>query len=247
VNNYVVIIPARASSTRLPNKPLLLLNGQSLLSRVHALAKKSDALEVYIATDCEDIKNHAEEFGAKVVMTSQDHISGTDRLAEAATTLKLEPNQVILNLQGDEPFMPIEIMNSLPQYVGPESPIATACVPITAIEDIESPNEVKVVRTLTNRAMYFSRSIIPNAFTTEFHGYLKHLGIYAYSNDTLQSITNLPESEIELQEKLEQLRFLDHGYNIHVQDFDIEPPIGIDTQADLDKANEILIAYEKAQ
>ena len=169
-------------------------------------------------------------------MTKEDHISGLDRIAEAANILGLSADTRILNLQGDEPFMPLEIINSLTANLSNEFAIATACVPLVDSEAIKSPNEVKVVRSLSKRAMYFSRSVIPNEFTSSYDNYLKHLGIYAYQNKTLQELSALQPTSNELQEKLEQLRFLDHGYNIFVEDYACEPPIGIDTPADLERA-----------
>ena len=237
-DEFVIIVPARAGSSRLPNKPLLEINGKSLLTRVFELAQSSNATAILIATDNEAIKDHAEAIGAKVVMTKEDHISGLDRIAEAANLLGLPAETRILNLQGDEPFMPLEIINTLTNHLSKDFSIATACVPLTDRNAIENPNEVKVVRSLSKRAMYFSRSVIPNEFTSSYDGYLKHLGIYAYENKTLQELTALKPTPNELQEKLEQLRFLDHGYNIFVEDYAFKPPVGIDTPADLERAIE---------
>ena len=235
-DEFVIIVPARAGSSRLPNKPLLEINGKSLLARVFELAQSSRAKATFIATDNEAIREQAESLGASVIMTKEDHISGLDRIAETANILGLSADTRILNLQGDEPFMPLEIINSLTANLSNEFAIATACVPLVDSEAIKSPNEVKVVRSLSKRAMYFSRSVIPNEFTSSYDNYLKHLGIYAYKNKTLQELSALKPTSNELQEKLEQLRFLDHGYNIFVEDYVCEPPIGIDTPADLQKA-----------
>ena len=237
-DEFVIIVPARAGSSRLPNKPLAQINGKSLLERVLDLAQSSNAKATFIATDNKKIREHAEAIGATVIMTREDHISGLDRVAEAANILELPDETRILNLQGDEPFMPLEIINSLTSHLSKDSSIATACVPLTDRKQIENPNEVKVVRSLSKRAMYFSRSIIPNEFTSGYDSYLKHLGIYAYENKTLQELTALKPTSNELQEKLEQLRFLDHGYNIFVEDYPYESPIGIDTPNDLERAIE---------
>ena len=237
-DEFVIIVPARAGSSRLPNKPLLQINGKSLLERVLELAQSSNAKATFIATDNKKIREHAEAIGATVIMTREDHISGLDRVAEAANILELPDETRILNLQGDEPFMPLEIINSLTSHLSKDSSIATACVPLTDRKQIENPNEVKVVRSLSKRAMYFSRSVIPNEFTSGYDSYLKHLGIYAYENKTLQELTALQPTANELQEKLEQLRFLDHGYNIFVEDYPYESPIGIDTPTDLERAIE---------
>ena len=235
-DEFVIIVPARAGSSRLPNKPLLEINGKSLLARVFELAQSSRAKSIFIATDNDAIRDHAESLGASVIMTKEDHISGLDRIAEAANILGLSADTRILNLQGDEPFMPLKIINSLTANLSNEFTIATACVPLIDSEAIKDPNEVKVVRSLSKRAMYFSRSVIPNEFTSSYDNYLKHLGIYAYQNKTLQELSALKPTSNELQEKLEQLRFLDHGYNIFVEDYACKPPIGIDTPTDLEKA-----------
>ena len=237
-DEFVIIVPARAGSSRLPNKPLAQINGKSLLERVLDLAQSSNAKATFIATDNKKIKEHAEAIGATVTMTREDHISGLDRVAEAANILELPDETRILNLQGDEPFMPLAIINSLTSHLSKDLSIATACVPLTDRKLLEDPHEVKVVRSLSKRAMYFSRSIIPNEFTSGYDSYLKHLGIYAYENKTLQELTALKPTSNELQEKLEQLRFLDHGYNIFVEDYPYESPIGIDTPADLERAIE---------
>ncbi|MDA9614651.1 3-deoxy-manno-octulosonate cytidylyltransferase [Pseudomonadota bacterium] len=237
-DEFVIIVPARAGSSRLPNKPLAQINGKSLLERVLDLAQSSNAKATFIATDNKKIKEHAEAIGATVIMTREDHISGLDRVAEAANILELPDETRILNLQGDEPFMPLAIINSLTSHLSKDLSIATACVPLTDRKLLEDSNEVKVVRSLSKRAMYFSRYIIPNEFTSGYDSYLKHLGIYAYENKTLQELTALKPTSNELQEKLEQLRFLDHGYNIFVEDYPYESPIGIDTPADLERAIE---------
>jgi 3-deoxy-manno-octulosonate cytidylyltransferase (CMP-KDO synthetase) len=239
-SEFIIIVPARAGSSRLPNKPLAQIDGKTLLERVYELAQSSNATAIFIATDNEAIRDHAQLFGAEVIMTSEAHISGMDRVAEASRLIGLSPETHILNLQGDEPFMPLEIINTLSSHLSSLTPIATACVPLSNPEEIASPNEVKVVRSLSKRAMYFSRSVIPHEFTASHDGYLKHLGIYAYSNETLQELATLKPTDNELQERLEQLRFLDHGYNIFVEDYACEPPIGIDTLEDLERAIELI-------
>jgi len=235
-DHFVIIVPARSGSTRLPNKPLAMINGRSLISRVIDLAKSSKAADLYIATDSNEIKQHVESSGTNVVMTSSNHISGMDRIAEAATILDLDSDTSIVNLQGDEPFMPVEIINQLPTFLNNEIPISTACIKFTNEIDLNSPNDVKVTRSLSKRAMYFSRSVIPNPFTSDYQNYLKHLGIYSYKNKTLQKLSKLNPSSNEEIEKLEQLRFLDNGFNIFVQDYECKAPIGIDTPEDLEAA-----------
>ena len=240
-NRFVIIVPARAASTRLPNKPMVQINGRSLISRIINLAQSSNAINSYIATDSIEIKNHAESLGANVVMTSDKHVSGMDRIAEAAKKIDLPLDTLILNLQGDEPFMPLQIINKLPMLVSKDAPITTACVSFNENMDINNPNEVKVVRSKSKKAIYFSRSVIPNSFTFDYKNYLKHLGIYAYTNETLQALSKLDQTENEKTERLEQLRFLDNGFNIYVEDFEFDAPIGIDTPDDLEAA----IAFAK--
>ena len=235
-DRFVIIVPARAASTRLPNKPMALINGRSLISRIIDLAHTSNAINSYIATDSTEIKNHAESLGANVVMTSEEHASGMDRIAEAAKKIDLPLNTPILNLQGDEPFMPLQIINKLPMLISKDTPVSTACISFNKKMDINDPNEVKVVRSKSKKAIYFSRSVIPNSFTFDYKNYLKHLGIYAYTNETLQALSKLDQTSNEKTEKLEQLRFLDNGFNIFVEDFDYDAPIGIDTPSDLEAA-----------
>lgn len=235
-DSFVIIVPARAGSTRLPNKPLAMINGSTLISRIIDLANSSNASNVYIATDSDEIKDHCESCGANVVMTSSSHISGMDRIAEAARILDLHLDTPIVNLQGDEPFMPVQIINQLPMLLTTDIPISTACIKFSSTMDFNSPHEVKVVRSRSKKAMYFSRSVIPNSFTAEYKNYLKHLGIYAYTNVTLQALSKLKPTLNEESEKLEQLRFLDNGFNIIVEDFECESPIGIDTPEDLEAA-----------
>jgi len=235
-DSFVIIVPARAGSTRLPNKPMAMINGCTVISRVIDLANTSNASNIYIATDSGEIKDHCESYGANVVMTSSDHISGMDRIAEAAKKLDLPDDVPIINLQGDEPFMPVQIINQLPMLLNIDTPISTACIKFSNKMDFNSPHEVKVVRSISKKAMYFSRAVIPNAFTAEYKNYLKHLGIYAYTNGTLQALSKLKPTANEELEKLEQLRFLDNGFNIFVEDFEYEAPIGIDTPEDLEAA-----------
>ena len=234
-NSFVIIVPARAGSTRLPNKPMAMINGRTVISRIIELANSSNASNVYIATDNGEIKNHCESCDANVVMTSSNHISGMDRIAEAARILDLNDDVPIVNLQGDEPFMPVQIINQLPILLSIDAPISTACIKFSEGMDINSPHEVKVVRSIAKEAMSFSRSLIHSENTADYRDNLKHLGIYAYENKTLQELTALKPTSNELQEKLEQLRFLDHGYNIFVEDYPYESPIGIETPADLER------------
>ena len=240
-DSFAIMVPARAGSTRLPNKPLANINGKTVISRIIDLALSSNASNVYIATDSDEIKDHCESSGVNVVMTSSSHISGMDRIAEAAKTLNLPDDIPIVNLQGDEPFMPIEIINQLPMLLSDDVLISTACIKFTKNMDFNSPHEVKVVRSVSKTAIYFSRSVISNPSNPGSQNHLKHLGIYAYTNKTLQALSALKPTANEESEKLEQLRFLDNGFDIFVQDFKCEAPIGIDTPEDLEAA----IAFAK--
>ena len=235
-DSFAIMVPARAGSTRLPNKPLANINGKTVISRIIDLALSSNASNVYIATDSDEIKDHCESSGVNVVMTSSSHISGMDRIAEAAKILDLPDDIPIVNLQGDEPFMPIEIINQLPMLLSDDVLISTACIKFTKNMDFNSPHEVKVVRSVSKTAIYFSRSVIPNPSNSGSQNHLKHLGIYAYTNKTLQALSALKPTANEESEKLEQLRFLDNGFDIFVQDFKCEAPIGIDTPEDLEAA-----------
>lgn len=235
-DSFVIIVPARAGSTRLPNKPLAMINESTVISRIIDLANSSNASGVYIATDSTDIEEHCRSCDSNVVMTSSDHVSGMDRIAEAAKILGLPDDIPVVNLQGDEPFMPLEIINQLPTFLSDDFPISTACIKFTDNMDINSPHEVKVVRSVSKKAMYFSRSVIPTSAIEGSQNHFKHLGIYAYTNKTLQVLSALKPTANEESEKLEQLRFLDNGFDIFVQDFKCEAPIGIDTPEDLEAA-----------
>ena len=238
-DSFAIMVPARAGSTRLPNKPLANINGKTVISRIIDLALSSNASNVYIATDSDEIKDHCESSGVNVVMTSSSHISGMDRIAEAAKTLDLPDDIPIVNLQGDEPFMPIEIINQLPMLLSDDVPISTACIKFTKNMDFNSPHEVKVVRSVSKTAIYFSRSVIPNPSNSGSQNHLKHLGIYAYTNKTLQALSALKPTANEESEKLEQLRFLDNGFDIYLEEIE-ELSIGIDTETDYKKALKIL-------
>jgi 3-deoxy-manno-octulosonate cytidylyltransferase (CMP-KDO synthetase) len=215
------IIPARYTSTRFPGKPLVLIHNKPMIQHVYERAKEADLDDLFVATDDERIKKVVENFGGKVVMTDPDHASGTDRCAEAARILKLRDTDFVINIQGDEPFIRKEAINLLVNLIeNPITQIATLCKPITVEEELNNPNKVKVVFTNSNKALYFSRSHIPYSQLTTHNSQLishKHLGIYAYRNNILQQITHLPVSSLEATEKLEQLRWLENDFTIHVE------------------------------
>jgi 3-deoxy-manno-octulosonate cytidylyltransferase (CMP-KDO synthetase) len=246
---YIGIIPARYSSTRFPAKPLALLGGITVIERVYRQVERL-LDNVVVATDDERILQKVELFGGNVVMTSTEHRSGTDRCYEALTKVGADDYDVVINIQGDEPFIrPEQIMAVMSCFENDESTdIATLVKPITSsdgIEALENPNSPKVVVGRNMEALYFSRSVIPylrgydKSEWLERHTFYKHIGLYAYRTNVLQEITKLAQTPLELSESLEQLRWLENGYNIKVAQTDIET-IGIDTPEDLHKAEEFL-------
>ncbi len=245
---FRVAIPARYASTRLPGKPLRWLAGRPLLQHVYQRALASGALEVVIATDDPRIGAAAEGFGAAVCMTATEHPSGTDRLAEVADRRGWPDDDIIVNLQGDEPQMPAALVRQVAAALEarPEAGIATACARIWRLEEVFNPNVVKVVRDARNDASYFSRAPIPwhrETFATGVDGsaglpddgavYYRHIGIYAYRVAVLRRYPRLAPAPAERAESLEQLRALWHGIRIHVVEATEAPPPGIDTEADL--------------
>lgn len=233
------VIPARYGSTRLPGKPLALIHGKPVIQRVYeraALARIPD--EVLVATDDQRILDCVNAFGGRAVMTSADHPSGTDRLAEVA--LNFEDVDVIVNVQGDEPMIPPQVIDDLAQAFGenPDLEMATSKTEMKP-EDYQNPNAVKVVTDQNGYALYFSRSLIPYPRNAEPEVKVwKHIGIYAYRRDFLLKFAALLPTPLERVEGLEQLRALENGVKIKVLATDFQG-VGIDTQADLDRANEI--------
>ena len=249
---FIGIIPARYASTRFPAKPLALLGGKLVIQRVYEqVAGILD--EAYVATDDERIEAAVKAFGGKVVMTSVHHKSGTDRCYEAFTKVG-KGYDVIVNIQGDEPFIQPSQLEAVKACFNDKSTqIATLVkpfVPEDGMEALENVNSPKVVVNQNMNALYFSRSIIPyqrNMDKQDWlagHTYYKHIGLYAYRADTLQEITSLPQSSLEMAESLEQLRWLENGYTIKVGVSEVET-IGIDTPEDLVKAEEFLNSQMK--
>lgn len=245
--NFIGIIPARYASTRFPGKPLAKLGGKIVIQRVYEQVK-SVLDEVYVATDDERILNAVKNFGGNAVMTSPNHKSGTDRIEEAVKIIG-KKFDVIINIQGDEPFIHKSQIETICKcFDDPQTMIATLGRPFTdkdTIKDLENPNSPKLICDNNGFAMYFSRSIIPYIRGKEKscwlsnYNYLKHIGLYAYRADVLAEITKLPQSSLEIAESLEQLRWLQNGYRIKVGITDIET-IGIDTPDDLEKAEEFI-------
>ncbi len=249
--DFTVVIPARYGSSRLPSKVLSDISGKTMLQRVWEQAQKSNARRIIIATDDERIVSVAREFGGEVRMTRVDHQSGTDRINEIAIQLLLEDTEVIVNVQGDEPLIPPDIINQVARnlYENPTAGVASLSVPIVEIDDFLNPNLVKVVVDDKSFALYFSRAPIPWPRDTKvfqnksshkgvIEG-LRHIGLYAYRVGTLQQFVNQPQSDLEKIERLEQLRFMCQGVKIHVMNACCDVPPGVDTKEDLLKINEL--------
>jgi 3-deoxy-manno-octulosonate cytidylyltransferase (CMP-KDO synthetase) len=232
------IIPARYASTRFPGKPLIDLKGKSMIQRVYEGASRSQALsEVIVATDDVRILEAVQAFGGRVEMTSESHPSGTDRCAEVAGRHDAD---VIVNIQGDEPLIDYRQLDELcAAFARPEVEIATLAKPGISEEERQNPNRIKVVLDADEKALYFSRSPIPNTFhakkeALESYAFLRHIGVYAYRRPTLLRLTQLEASPLEMIESLEQLRWMHHGFPIHVVKTFIETP-NIDVPSDVEQ------------
>ena len=248
MNQFIAIIPARYASTRFPGKPLAMLAGKTVIQRVYEQAV-SVLDEAWVATDDERIRTAVEEFGGHVIMTRPDHKSGTDRIEEAAEKIGTHAD-VIINIQGDEPFIQRSQIETLMQlFDNPDTQIGTLGKRFDTIDAATSPNSPKIVTDLQGFALYFSRSVIPfvrgvdsKEWLAHFP-YLKHLGLYAYRREVLRQITLLPQSPLEVAESLEQLRWLENGYRIRVGLTEVET-VGIDTPEDLQRAEAFLAASQ---
>ncbi len=242
------VIPARFASTRFPAKPLVDIAGQTMIERVYRQVKKSKFLsKVIVATDHSKIFDHVSAFGGEVCMTSESHASGTDRCFEVLTKEK-DKFDYVINVQGDEPFIAPEQIDLLASLLDGKTELATLAKKIEEQEQLFSPNIVKIVIDKSGKALYFSRSPIPhirNVAQDQWlskHTFYKHIGMYAYRADILEKITKLSISTLEKAESLEQLRWLENGYSIHVLETKHET-IGVDTPEDLEKA--ILFLQQK--
>ena len=269
--SFHVVIPARFSSTRLPGKPMLLIGGKPMVVRVAEQAAQSGAQQIWIATDHQPIVAAMHEHGFKACMTRADHPSGTDRIAEVVAQHNWPDDTIVVNVQGDEPLIPPQLITAVAQHLHdhPECAIATACHPVHDEASMRNPNIVKVVLDKEGNAMYFSRAPIPyprDAFKpfpspTGRDGdassprgedgrgelpanmtVLRHIGIYAYRASFLRAYSQLAPTAIEQIEALEQLRALWHGYKIGVTITQDAPPSGVDTEADLLLARKIFEA-----
>ncbi len=240
--SFVAIIPARFGAQRLPGKPLLDIAGKPMLQHTWERACASGAEAVYVATDDERIQQAAEAFGADVIMTSAEHRSGTDRIQEVVTKLGLANEQIIVNVQADEPMIPPEVIDQVASNLAdnPDMGIATLCETMTSKNEIADPNAVKVVISKTGQALYFSRSVIPHNGSASAGNCFRHIGIYAYRVATLHDFVSWPAAELEVAEKLEQLRALYNGVQIHVAVASQRIPAGVDTESDLAAVRKLL-------
>lgn len=241
--NIHIIIPARLKSTRLPGKMLADIAGKPMIQRVYEQASKSDVANIVIATDADQIATVAKNFCTNVIMTDKNHESGTDRLAEAVTKLNLADEDIVINVQGDEPLIPIVNIHQVAKLLAdsPDAVVSTLCEKIICTKEIYSPNNVKVVFDKNSYALYFSRASIP--FERGFSenqaidkaDFYRHIGMYAYRVGFLKEYTSLSRSPIEVYESLEQLRVLWNGYKIAVTEALESTPAGVDTIEDLEK------------
>lgn len=242
--HVVGIIPARFASSRFPGKPLIDLKGKSMIQRVYEGASKSDLIsELIVATDDERIYNEVKRFGGQVVMTASTHQTGTDRCAEVVN--QLQHADVVINIQGDEPLVDYRQLNQLiDAFNSDEVKIATLASRKITLDDLQNSNRIKVVLDNNNKAIYFSRSAVPNAANLRedaltFYPFLRHIGLYGFRTDVIKEITQLEPTLLEQTESLEQLRWLYYGYSIHVVETTVETP-NIDSPEDVIKILELL-------
>ncbi|MET4160547.1 3-deoxy-manno-octulosonate cytidylyltransferase (CMP-KDO synthetase) [Marinobacterium sp. MBR-111] len=252
--SFSVVIPARYASSRFPGKPLADLAGKPMLQHVYERACESEAVRVIIATDDERIAHVARNFGAEVCMTSDDHPSGTDRLQEVVHKLGFYADDIVVNVQGDEPLIPPRIINQVAHNLMalPMAGIATLSEPIETVDTLVNPNVVKVVTDHQGMALYFSRAPIPwprDSFMSEVgrstmpegFSWQRHIGLYAYRVKLLNDFVRWLPAPLEQTECLEQLRALWNGVGIHVDAADETPPAGVDTPEDLERIRQLLV------
>jgi 3-deoxy-manno-octulosonate cytidylyltransferase (CMP-KDO synthetase) len=247
---FVVVIPARYASTRLPGKPLAEIAGEPMVRHVVRRALMAGAGEVAVAIDDERVEQALQGLPVRVCMTRVDHASGSDRIAECVDQIGWPDDTIVVNLQGDEPFAPAAGIQAVAQaLVEDDAPMATLATPITSVEELFDPNAVKVVHGAHGRALYFSRAPLPWARDAFAHGrdtlpadipFLRHIGIYAYRAGFLRTYASLPQTTLERAESLEQLRVLENGHAIAVRLSPEAFPPGIDTPADLERAHRFL-------
>ncbi|HJN49144.1 MAG: 3-deoxy-manno-octulosonate cytidylyltransferase [Pseudomonadales bacterium] len=248
---FNVIIPARFQSQRLPGKPLIDIAGKPMIQHVYERSCCSDADRVIVATDSAEVQAAVESFGGDVYMTSEDHPSGTDRLQEVTSREGYDDEQIVVNVQGDEPLIPAEAINQVASNLAASTAeIATLCEPIDRIDDLFDPNIVKVITDHGGHAIYFSRAPIPwcrDSFSgaqkklSSIFVHQRHLGIYAYRVKVLNDFVTWQPSPLEVTERLEQLRAMWHGARIHVAQAVVAIPPGVDTEKDLERVRRILV------
>lgn len=250
MSEFIVVIPSRYGSTRLPGKPLREIRGKTMMQRVYESAMASGAADVIIATDDIRIRGVAEAFGANVCMTSQAHESGTERIAEVCEQMNWSDDQVVVNLQGDEPMMPAKVIAECAALLDDgQADIATLASPLEHFRDWQDPNVVKVVKDNSDRALYFSRAPIPFARDTSGRDLIKstalqHHGIYAYRCAALRRFVATGTCQIEQLERLEQLRALWLGMHIRVGIASVRPGPGVDTEENLRTVSSMLEVRE---
>jgi 3-deoxy-manno-octulosonate cytidylyltransferase (CMP-KDO synthetase) len=245
---FIVLIPARLASSRLPGKPLVDIGGKPMIQHVYERAVLSKAAEVLIVTDAVDIQEVAAGFGASTVMTAAEHPSGTSRLAEAASILGLPDDQIVVNVQGDEPLIPPAAIDQLAEALTASSAdMATLASPLNDHEDMLNPNVVKVVTDARSEALYFSRAAIPfnrDESQTGLASSMRHIGLYAYRTQFLHAYQTWDETVLEKLEQLEQLRALYYGARILVSVMQDHHSPGVDTIEDLEKVRELIGCYD---
>ena len=246
MNKFVVVIPARFASVRLPGKPLRLIAGEPMIQHVHRLALQSKADEVWVATDDERIEAVALDFGASVCMTSADHHSGTERLAEVCELRSWPDDLAVVNLQGDEPLLPPVLIDECAALLDDNSVgMATLASPMDSEEDFRNPNVAKIVTDQRDNALYFSRAPIPYSRDEQtdelaMRTTLRHHGIYAYRCDVLRQLIAAGPCAMESSEKLEQLRALWLGITVRVGRASVRPGQGVDSEEDIAAVEEAL-------
>jgi 3-deoxy-manno-octulosonate cytidylyltransferase (CMP-KDO synthetase) len=244
-SEFLVVIPARLGSTRLPRKPLADIGGKPMVIRVAERAQQSKAHSVVVATDSQEIHAICDKYRIECLLTSPDHPTGTDRIAEVARLLKLPADTLLVNVQGDEPLIPPELINQVAKTLADNTScaVSTIAVPIIHTSELDNPNVVKVVLNRLGEALYFSRASIPfvrSLGSAQNMLHLRHIGIYAYRANFLEAYTRLEPAPPEQAEALEQLRALWNGYRIAVYTASEAPPAGVDTAEDLERVRRII-------
>lgn len=249
--SFSIIIPARFESSRLPGKPLMDINGKAMVQWTWEQAKQSGAQRIIIATESLQVKTACEAFGAEVCLTGDQHQSGTERIAEVIELAQLADDEIIVNVQGDEPMLPASLIHQVAEGLEQHESVqmATLCEPITEVETVFDPHAVKVSRDVNLNAINFSRAPLPWSRDTfsesektlpENWAYKRHIGLYAYRAGFVKQYVAWPECELEQVEKLEQLRVLWHGAKILVLDALCDAGVGVDTEEDLQQVRQLL-------